>query len=107
MNEAMLCAYEKFFDLLFTPRRLRRRGMRLSQQVFPAMAGKFFLSYQELVTKRKMGRASLHFVALGPTPPGPSRREEGAGTAAGKRGRAGDGERAGRAHTIPRPVSHT
>ena len=56
-----------------------------------------FLSYQELVTKRKMGRASLHFVALGTTPPGPSRREEGAGTAAGKRGRAGDGERAGRA----------
>ena len=44
-----------------------------------------------------MGRASLHFVALGTTPPGPSRREEGAGTAAGKRGRAGDGERAGRA----------
>lgn len=42
MNEAMLYAYEKFFDLLFTPRRLRRRGMRLSQQVFPAMAGKFF-----------------------------------------------------------------
>ena len=25
----MFCAYEKFFDLLFTTRRLRRRGMRL------------------------------------------------------------------------------
>lgn len=42
MNEAMLYAYEKFFDLLFTTRRLRRRGERLCQQVFPAMAGKFF-----------------------------------------------------------------
>ena len=73
----------------------------------PGHGREIFLSYQELVTKRKMGRASLHFVALGTTPPGPSRREEGAGTAAGKRGRAGDARGQGVLHAVLRPISHT
>lgn len=47
--------------------------------------------------KKKDGKGSSTFCCIGDDTPGPSRREEGAGTAAGKRGRAGDGERAGRA----------
>ncbi len=68
MNEAMLCAYEKFFDLLFTTRRLRRRGMRLCQQVFPAMAGKFFL-LSGISHKKKDGKGFSTFCCIGDDTP--------------------------------------
>ena len=106
INEAMLCTYEKFFDLLFTTWRLRRRGMRLCTQVLPVIAGKFSL-LSGTNHKKKDGKGSSTFCCIGDDTPGPSRREEGAGTAAGKRGRAGDGEMQGVLHTVLRPIGHT
>ena len=63
INEAMLCTYEKFFDLLFTTWRLRRRGMRLCTQVLPVIAGKFSL-LSGINHKKKDGKGCHTFCCL-------------------------------------------
>lgn len=63
INEAMLCMYEKFFDLLFTTWRLRRRGMRLCTQVLPVIAGKFSL-LSGINHKKKDGKGCHTFCCL-------------------------------------------
>lgn len=93
INEAMLCTYEKFFDLLFTTWRLRRRGMRLCTQVLPVIAGKFSL-LSGINHKKKDGKGFSTFCCIGDDttrsqPQGGRRRDSGRQERQGRRWREG------------------
>ena len=64
MNEAMLCAYEKFFDLLFTTRRLRRRGCVFAGRSSRTWPGNFSL-LSGINHKKKDGKGFSTFCRIG------------------------------------------